>query len=220
MPGDAFLSQQLYLVNYDFELYANFTLFLNDSINGDQIRQKEDRSIFGYQGRYQQKQVLGPFLFTGTAGWGLRYDQIRDNELSRTLQRKQTLSRLSLGDIHELNAFAYLEENVRCSKRWTIDLGLRLDFLRAEYYDKLAPTYQTQAAQRAIPGPKFNITYDWRPNFQWFFKSGIGFHSNDTRVIVAQHGRQIMFDGDDRRGAWFFVEQREFTEELVRPQDF
>ncbi|WP_246139094.1 hypothetical protein [Gelidibacter salicanalis] len=32
---------------YAFELYSNFTFFLEDPINGDQIKQKEVRDIFG-----------------------------------------------------------------------------------------------------------------------------------------------------------------------------
>ena len=192
MPGDAFLSQQVYWVDYGFELYSNFTFFLNDPVNGDQIRQKEERSILGYQGRYQKNAVLGPFRLSGTAGWGLRYDQVRGNELSRTCNRAETLGRLAWGDINEVNAFAYVQETVRFSKRWTLDAGLRLDFLRAEYNDRLLPTYTTQAAQRPFFGPKFNLAYDWRPNWQWFLKSGIGFHSNDTRVIVAQNGQDVL----------------------------
>ncbi|NNC60864.1 MAG: TonB-dependent receptor plug domain-containing protein, partial [Eudoraea sp.] len=36
-----------YVTAYDFELYSNFTFFLEDPVNGDQIRQKEDRLILG-----------------------------------------------------------------------------------------------------------------------------------------------------------------------------
>lgn len=236
MPRNAFLQQQWFLIDYDFELYSNFTLFLNDSINGDQIRQKEDRSIFGYQGKYQTIHKLGPFDFTGSAGWGLRYDQIRGNELSRTRNRAETLHRLALGDIHELNAFAYISENVRFSKRWTLDAGLRLDFFRSEYNDALRTTYQTQAAEQVFLGPKFTLAYDWRPNFQWFLKSGIGFHSNDTRVVVAQNGYKILppaygidlgahIKPADRLllqvAAWFLQLQQEFVyvgdEAVVEP---
>jgi outer membrane receptor protein involved in Fe transport len=192
MQGDAFLSQKIYWTAYDFELYSNFTFFLNDPVNGDQIRQKEARNILGYQGRYEKNNTLGPFKLTGSAGWGLRYDQVRGNELSRTRNRSETLARLALGDVNEINAFAFIEETIRFSQRWTLDAGLRFDFFRAEYNDQLKLPYLTQAAQRSFLGPKFNLAYDWRPNWQWFLKSGIGFHSNDTRVVVAQQGLEIL----------------------------
>ncbi len=49
MPSgqQSWLEQQLYISRYQFELYSNFTFFLNDPENGDQIRQKEDRRLFG-----------------------------------------------------------------------------------------------------------------------------------------------------------------------------
>ncbi len=43
---------QVFYSNYNFELYSNFTFFLDDPVNGDQIRQKEGRSLFGYNGSY------------------------------------------------------------------------------------------------------------------------------------------------------------------------
>jgi hypothetical protein len=192
MPGDAFLNQQIYWVDYDFELYSNFTFFLNDPVNGDQIRQKENRSIFGYQGKYERQTLLGPLRFTTTGGWGLRYDEVNNNELSRSLNRQITTQRLSLGEVNELNAFAYVAEEVFFGQRWTLQAALRLDFFRSEYNDHLQPLYKTQSAQKAILGPKLSLVYDWLPNFQWFLKSGVGFHSNDTRVVVAQNGTDIL----------------------------
>ena len=41
-----FVKNLVYLSNYDFELYSNFTFFLNDPLNGDQIRQKEKTNNF------------------------------------------------------------------------------------------------------------------------------------------------------------------------------
>ena len=48
------LKSNLYWSAYDFELYSNFTFFLEDPVNGDQIRQKEDRNIFGLNSEYQR----------------------------------------------------------------------------------------------------------------------------------------------------------------------
>ena len=38
---------QLYYTKYDFKLISNFTFFLNDPVNGDQITQSESRNIYG-----------------------------------------------------------------------------------------------------------------------------------------------------------------------------
>ena len=44
--GD-FLKNQFYYVRNNFRLYSNFTFFERDPINGDEIRQSENRNIFG-----------------------------------------------------------------------------------------------------------------------------------------------------------------------------
>lgn len=49
-PHNHTLKSQFYYSNYNFELYSNFTFFLRDPVNGDQIRQKEHRNLFGYNG--------------------------------------------------------------------------------------------------------------------------------------------------------------------------
>jgi outer membrane receptor protein involved in Fe transport len=40
--------------------------------------------------------------------------------------------------------------------------------------------------------PKLNFIYSQNNNLQFFIKSGIGFHSNDTRVVVQNNGKQIL----------------------------
>lgn len=47
------LKTNAYVSLYDFELYSNFTFFLEDPINGDQIRQKEKRTTFGLNTEFE-----------------------------------------------------------------------------------------------------------------------------------------------------------------------
>nr|MBP6795068.1 TonB-dependent receptor plug domain-containing protein [Saprospiraceae bacterium] len=42
-----FFSQNAYISRYNFNLFSNFTFFLNDPLNGDQIKQKERRTVSG-----------------------------------------------------------------------------------------------------------------------------------------------------------------------------
>ena len=46
------IKNQFFYSNYNFELFSNFTFFLNDSINGDQIKQKENRNILAQGGQH------------------------------------------------------------------------------------------------------------------------------------------------------------------------
>jgi len=47
IDGNTFLKANTFYSNYKFELFSNFTFFLEDPINGDQIKQKEDRNLYG-----------------------------------------------------------------------------------------------------------------------------------------------------------------------------
>ena len=49
---------QLYYSRYNFNLHSNFTFFLNDPVNGDQIRQREERNIWGYQSRFSHSSQI------------------------------------------------------------------------------------------------------------------------------------------------------------------
>ncbi len=187
-----FFKNQVYLVKYDFELYSNFTFFLNDPVNGDQIRQKEDRTIIGYNGSWNREITFGGMDFNTEIGVQLRYDDVKNNELSRTANRRETLSTLSLGNVEEANAGFYLDETIKISPRWTLNAGLRYDQFYFNYDDRLAPQFLRQTEMKGIVSPKLNLFFDASQSVRLFAHAGIGFHSNDARVVVAQSGREIL----------------------------
>ncbi|MBD8490033.1 TonB-dependent receptor plug domain-containing protein [Echinicola sp. CAU 1574] len=193
------LKSNIYLSQYDFELYSNFTFFLEDPINGDQIKQKEDRTIYGFNSEYNTSFTTNTLNGNWQAGISLRNDQSNSNELSHTLNRRETLGQIKLGDINETNLGAYLGTTVNLN-RWTFNPSVRVDYFDFQYNDALLPTYSTQEETKAIISPKFNILYNQTEQLQLYIKTGKGFHSNDTRVVVAEKGNHILpaaygFDG-------------------------
>ncbi len=187
----SFFTNQLYYSHYAFELYSNFTFFLRDPINGDQIRQKETRDLFGYRGEYVRVDPVGLGNLTSRFGLSLRHDRIRDNELSYTLNRQETLENQSLGDIFQTNASLFADGKLGLGP-FMFNLGARLDFFQFQYYDQLDSLYQTQAQQKLVATPKLNIAYNLNPEVQLYLKSGIGFHSNDTRVVVTRQAEKTI----------------------------
>lgn len=176
---------------YDFELYSNFTFFLDDPTNGDQIKQKEVRNTYGFNTALSTQYTLGETKVETTAGAGLRYDNIEDVELSKTLNRNTTLDFIQLGDVNQTNAFAYYDAEFDFGKL-TVTPGVRLEYFKFLYNDALSDTYQTQSERKTAILPKLQVQYNQNDNLQWFFKTGIGFHSNDARVVVAQQGEDIL----------------------------
>ncbi|MFC2104581.1 TonB-dependent receptor plug domain-containing protein, partial [Bacteroidota bacterium] len=64
------VKNRVYYTKYDFELYSNFTFYLNDPINGDQIKQKENRNIIGVESVLNRNIKLDRFDFDLQAGVG------------------------------------------------------------------------------------------------------------------------------------------------------
>ncbi|WP_338793967.1 TonB-dependent receptor [Bernardetia sp. MNP-M8] len=185
------LKSSVYVSQYDFELFSNFTFFLEDPINGDQIKQKENRIIYGLNTEYNESFSTSGLNGNWKLGISLRNDQTNDTELSHTLNRTKTLEQIKLGDINETNLGAYIATDIYINK-WTFNPSLRVDYFDFQYNDALLPTYKTQEETKAIVSPKFNIFYNQSQKLQLYLKTGKGFHSNDTRVVVAQDGKKIL----------------------------
>lgn len=187
----AFIKNRAYFTHYDFELYSNFTFFLNDPINGDQIKQKENRQLFGWLSEYNQEINIGEADGYLKIGAGLRNDFSEGNELSNTLGRTTTLSYVQIGNIHETNLFTYAAAEFELGK-WLINPSIRLDALKFNYENQLTANYELLSVTKAIVSPKINFLYNYSRDVQGYVKLGKGFHSNDTRVSVAQNGEKIL----------------------------
>lgn len=180
---------QAYYSRYIFKLYSNFTFFLNDGVNGDGILQEEQRNILGLQSKLKHQHYFKNSLLQSTEAIGLRYDATQNSQLANQVKR-QFLNNIMLGDIKEANLFAFSQHQLTMGK-WLLDAGLRLDYFNFNYLDKLN-TVQQPSQQKAIVSPKLNIQYTVNKALQLYVKTGKGFHSNDTRVVVANTGREIL----------------------------
>ncbi|MGA9652004.1 TonB-dependent receptor [Pedobacter sp.] len=175
---------------YDFELYSNFTFFLNDPVSGDQIKQKEGRNIYGLQSVLNKKYNGSNADFGFQLGAGLRADEVKDIELSHTLDRSTPLKQIQFGDVSEINAYAFLNTEIDLGKL-LINPALRLDYFNFNYTDHLNGNLSSTAGKATL-SPKLNFLYNQSKDLQFFLKLGKGFHSNDSRVVIAQTAQQIL----------------------------
>ncbi len=194
--GD-FIKNQLFFSNYSFDLHTNFTFYLNDPINGDQIRQKENRNIIGYNGSFNHVHYWGTTKITTNAGINARWDFIKNAELSNTIDRFTVINPLKLGDISETNVAAFLSETFKFNEKWSLNLGLRFDQFINQYNNKLASDVTLNGigiynANANVISPKFSLYYHTTKNIQFYFSSGRGFHSNDTRAVVVTNGKEVL----------------------------
>lgn len=191
-PDGGVFDNQVYFSKYDFNLISNFTFYLNDPVNGDQITQSESRNIYGYKGSYSIDGLLAGKNIRTEAGAGFRYDDVNDIHLYHTKSRKQFLNEIARGDIDETNLYAYLSETISLAPDLSINAALRFDHFTFNYVDALTTEYNQQSVSKPVVSPKLNISYHATRNMNLFVKSGFGFHSNDTRVVVAQQGHDIL----------------------------
>jgi len=187
--GDVFRNQVFY-TKYDFTLFSNFTFFKEDPVNGDQIKQKESRHLYGYNGSYTKRSYLNAVQLTSDLGVNVRLDRTNDSELARTINRTTLSEQLALGDIKESNLAVYLNESFLLSPVFTITAGMRYDHFFSRYNDHLANA--EGKANAGLISPKMGFYYQPSPQTQVYLTAGRGFHSNDTRVVVPQNGKEIL----------------------------
>ena len=189
LPHDAVLRQQVYYSNYHFNLFSNFTFFLHDSINGDEIAQTETgRNIYGYTGTYDRDDQLGAAPCTPPSAWAPA-STTADLRLRHAVQRR-ILDTISRGRLYEQNINAYLDETLSLTDRLTAECRRAGRCVRVSVSGR-APadgstgfSPLTGRATRARVSPKLNLYYQLSPAVQLFARSGFGFHSNDARGVV------------------------------------
>lgn len=190
LNNGATLRNQLYYSQYNFELYSNFTFFKEDPVNGDQIRQKENRKLMGYNSVYQKEYYLGSLKTTTQTGLQIRYDAVDNLELTRTKNRVINTKQIMLGDVHEMNAGFYWSQRLELTKQLDLTAAARADYFTNRYNDKLG--MRVLSANAAIVSPKLNLNYRVNDKVQLYLYNGRGYHSNDTRVAVQENGRKVL----------------------------
>ena len=188
LPHDAVLRQQAYYSRYDFNLYSNFTFFLENPDQGDQIRQTDGRNIYGYTGTYERTGRLGTKALRTTFGLGTRIDDV--NLALRNTVKRQVTGTIVSGRVSQQNLHAYLDETLTLTDQLTLNAALRADVFTFRFRGEQEAEASGRATKARV-SPKLNLYYDLSPNTQLFVRSGLGFHSNDARAVVVNRNDSL-----------------------------
>lgn len=188
--GRGTFNTNLYVSYYTFNLFSNFTFFLHDPINGDEINQHERRWLGGGSSQYTHTFDVAGNVWKATGGVGFRYDQVKDLWLDHTVDRNK-IGTYSLGDVSESSLWAYAGAEMNLGKVM-INPGVRVDWFKMDYIDKTATEFTNPNNSQATVSPKLNITWDASRSLQLLLKAGKGFHSNDARVVVIEKNRPTL----------------------------
>ncbi|MFN8290551.1 MAG: TonB-dependent receptor [Chitinophagaceae bacterium] len=184
-------TDQLYFTHYRFNLFSNFTFFLNDPVNGDMINQKEHRNTWGYTTTAARSYFTGPNKSSTEFGAGFRQDDVNDIALDKAT-RTQFFSHLQLGDIKETNVFAWVVQEMDLGKKVSANASVRYDHFSFRYRDLLAGNTGFGRQSKGILSPKLNFSFSPNQKVKLYLNNGIGFHSNDTRVILNNQAGHIL----------------------------
>ncbi|MGH7527366.1 MAG: TonB-dependent receptor [Gemmatimonadales bacterium] len=169
-----------YAVKYDFELFSNFTFFLDDPVNGDGIRQADDRTIFGLNAEYAAPSRIGGLGGRTTAGVGGRADA-GDVQLGHQVRRVPLEPRVD-ARVKQRHGFAWLKQDLDLSPAVRLQLGVRGDLFHFDVSDRLASAHASST--KALVSPKLNLAVSASDAVTLFASAGAGFHSNDARAAV------------------------------------
>lgn len=183
IADDAALDVTAYAQRYDWRLYSNFTFFLEDPTNGDQIEQTDGRWIFGAQGNARLlHRHFGSLQVETRAGIQVRNDGI-DNGLFHTRARERLATRID-AEITQTNIGLYAEERL-AYKRWlAVRAGVRVDRMDVSVTDRRTPTGPESlegTAGSMLASPKLSVVLAPDTKAQFYLNFGRGFHSNDAR---------------------------------------
>jgi hypothetical protein len=167
----------VFVIKYDFQLFSDFTYFLDNPVEGDQFEQADQRWILGGSASNRWHGDLGQ-VHTETAV-GL---QVRRDDISNGLYPTQDLERTGVtrqDDVAQLGAGLWGDTWMRFSDEWRMNVGLRADYYRADV-SAFRPVNSGEANDWML-NPKLSVIYRPWSSTEVSFNVGTGFHSNDAR---------------------------------------
>jgi outer membrane receptor protein involved in Fe transport len=172
----------VYVVNYGLELFSNFTDFLSDPVNGDQMEQMERRWFEGISGRWTWNSSFAGVDVSWEAGWDARLDQIDPIGLFATAARTR-LNTWSLDSVFEANGSLWGQVGARITPWLHAILGLRGTVYSFDVKANNPLNSGTTSAGLLLP--KATLTFGPWARTEFFLNFGEGYHSNDARGITA-----------------------------------
>lgn len=175
---DGFLSRSL------FDLYSNFTFFLNDQVNGDEIQQHDSRLQEGINAQY-----LHPYNLFGQRALVSVGANFHDNQINVGLNHtvaRDPIEAFTSAHAHVTNAAGYIQHGIELvGGHLHLDGGLRYDYFRFNVDDRINPLVSgAHGASRFQP--KANVAYTPFDNvpLTLHFDFGRGISSQDARGVA------------------------------------
>lgn len=179
-----------YLMDYDLNLWSNFTYYLDDETDGDQFEQVDKRAIYGGQISYRFNDRWGGYEVLNKLGADLRVDDIDEVGLYRTTQR-QRIGAVRSDRVKESSLGLYWENRVLWTHHLRSVLGVRYDYFDFDVKDKAGINVNgvdlgvnSGGADDELFSVKGSLIYAINDDWEAYISAGQGMHSNDARGVT------------------------------------
>lgn len=176
-----------YLIDYDLNLWSNFTYFLDDETNGDQFEQVDERKIYGGQLSYTMGADVFGRAVSNKVGVELRVDDIDQVGLYHT-QARERLGVIRNDQVKESSVGVFWENRMTLSQQLRSVLGARYDYYDFDVQDQAGTnansvdlSQNSGSADDGIASLKGSLIYTFANEWEGYVSAGQGFHSNDAR---------------------------------------
>jgi outer membrane receptor protein involved in Fe transport len=175
--GDWNLSANVYALDYQLDLFSNFTYALTGP-EGDQFEQFDDRKAYGLHAEIGRETNFAGLSGQLRFGVESRYDDIgrvglylTEDRVRVTTIRQDAVERLGLG--------FFVEQQLQATDWLRVIAGLRHD--RADFDVDSDLALNSGSASDYITSPKLSLVFGPWAETELFVNAGRGFHENDAR---------------------------------------
>ena len=190
------LNAQTWASWYKLQLWSNFTLFLNDPVNGDGIEQNDKRFLVGNNINYRRNYSLWNLPMETLVGFQSRFDHIRVALFNQTDRRRRET--VKNNNIEQTNLSWFVQQELKPAPWLRTQIGLRMDNFWFNV-DQIGNVTEPIAGDgfATMVNPKLNFIFapfndsNVAKGTNLFLNFGGGFHSNDARVFVQDPKKEV-----------------------------
>jgi hypothetical protein len=168
-----------YAVDYELDLFSNFTYFLDHPDTGDQFEQRDDRNIYGVEATHRWFARWFPVDSENLVGLQGRFDDIHTIGLYHTEARRR-LSTTREDAVRQASGAVFFQNDTPWTSKFRTILGIRGDLYRFDVTGRSDPENGGRLT-RGIFSPKLSLIFGPFGQTEIYANAGYGFHSNDAR---------------------------------------
>ena len=167
-----------YVGHYDFDLFSNFTYFLEDPKRGDQFEQQDNRVFTG--GEVTREWDLGT-KNKFKIGLQTRNDFINGIGLYNT-ENRDRFNTIKKDDVYEVSVGIFASGEWHVNDWFRMQPGLRADGFQFDVVSNKPANSGNEVA--GMISPKLSLIFGPWADTEFYVNAGTGFHSNDARGVT------------------------------------